>query len=83
MGSRHSVSVVVLFPFREWSFCYVLSIVYIGASVQKMLCVFTGFMMSGIRNEFLASVDSPSEFLHLLYQPVDEFPRQFYINSVH
>lgn len=39
MGNRHSVSVVVLFPFREWSFCYLLSVVYIGASVQKMLWV--------------------------------------------
>lgn len=42
MGNRRSVSAVVLFPFREWSFCYLLPIV--GASVQKMLCVFMDFM---------------------------------------
>lgn len=75
MGSRHSVSVVVLFPFREWSFWYLLPIVYIGVNVQEMLCVFMDFMMSGLRNEFLASVTSPSEFLHILYQSIDEFPR--------
>lgn len=74
MGSRHSVSVVGLFLFREWSFCYLLSIVYIGASVQKILCIFVGFMMSSIRNELLASVNSSSEFLHI-YQSIDEFSR--------
>lgn len=46
MGSRHSVSVVVLFPFRVWSFCYLMPIVYIGASVQKMQCVFMDFMIA-------------------------------------
>lgn len=65
MGRRHSVSVVILFPFREWSFCYLLSVVYIGRSIQKMQCVFMGFMMSSIKNEFVASVNSPSEFLQI------------------
>lgn len=75
MGNRHAVSVVVLLPFKERSSFYLLPIVYIGASVQKMLGAFMDFMMSCIRNEFLASVTSPSEFLHTLCQSIDEFPR--------
>lgn len=65
MGSRHSVSVVILFPFREWSFCYLLSVVYIGRSIEKMQCVFMGFMTRSIKTDFVASVNSHSEFLQI------------------
>jgi len=75
MGSRHAECGGFIPIQGMFLFFYLLPIVYIGASVQKMLCVFMDFMMSGIRNEFLSSMTSPSEFLHILYQSIDEFPR--------
>lgn len=38
-------------------------------------------MMRSIKNEFMASVSSPSKFLQIEYQSIDEFSRQFYINK--
>lgn len=41
MGSRHSVSLVILFLVRN--ICYLVSVVYIGRSIQKMQCCLHGF----------------------------------------